>query len=53
MTKPSKSRLPKGFHLEDYDSDGYHKYGVFFYGSEVLFGWEKNRGRRSYKFHTN
>jgi len=50
MKPTPKPRIPKGYFLEDYDSSGYHKYGVFFYGEEVLFGWEKPRGIRSYQF---
>ena len=50
MKTQTKPRIPRGFYLEDYDSDGHHKHGIFFYGSEVLFGWEKDEGRRSYKF---
>ena len=50
MKTQTKPRIPKGFRLEDYDSDGYRKYGIFFYGGEVLFGWEKDHGIRSYEF---
>jgi hypothetical protein len=38
------------FRISDYDETGGSKLGIFFYGEEILFGWEKNFGKRSYKF---
>lgn len=45
-------KKPIDFYFEDYAENAYapKNLGVYFYDEEILFGWDKDFGRRSYQF---